>query len=250
MFIGRVVVFTSGQSNYLKQVSVIALNVTITRARTLVHSSVLPRLLLQHVLYIDKWVHSLQRGLPLYHWRPQRELQGLIWGWAKSPGTAGGREPAALSGNLQVAKLFKALLSTFGCPSDLTVDMLSPSRKWRGILGVLYCRPREAEFRLAWPPFPKERSGWRPGSKVNQGSCHRTHERSRAAERFNVRKATSLFCEAVIHSAYSLFVLLFLVQLCRPSISFSYSNKKTFSELNLYFQACRSWKIWNIEDSS
>lgn len=75
-------VFTFRQSNYLKPVFVVALNVTITRARTLVHSSVMPRLLLQHVLYIDKWVHSLQRGLPLYRWWPQRELQGLIWGWA------------------------------------------------------------------------------------------------------------------------------------------------------------------------
>lgn len=34
----------------------------------------------------------------------------------ESPWTGGGREPAALSGNLQVAKLFKALLSTLGCP--------------------------------------------------------------------------------------------------------------------------------------
>ncbi len=115
-------VFTFRQSNYLKPVFVVALNVTITRARTLVHSSVLPRLLLQHVLYIDKWVHSLQRGLPLYRWWPQRELRAWSEGGQtdsphfESPWMGGGREPAALSGNLQVAKLFKALLSTLGCP--------------------------------------------------------------------------------------------------------------------------------------
>ncbi len=115
-------VFTFRQSNYLKPVFVVALNVTITRARTLVHSSVLPRLLLQHVLYIDKWVHSLQRGLPLYRWWPQRELQAWSEGGQtdsphfESPWMGGGREPAALSGNLQVAKLFKALLSTWMPP--------------------------------------------------------------------------------------------------------------------------------------
>lgn len=116
LFIGRVVVFTFGRSSYLKQVSVIALNVTITRARTLVHSSVLPRLLLQHVLYIDKWVHSLQQGLPLYLWRPQRELQGLIWGWAKSPGTGGGRGSSSSVRQSSSGKSFQSFVIHFGMP--------------------------------------------------------------------------------------------------------------------------------------
>lgn len=112
--------FTLEQGNYLKPFSAIAWNVTITRARTLVHSSVLPRLLLQHVLYIDKWLHSSQRGLLLYHWRPQRESSrawsegGQIW----QPTLSDGRGEGSSSSVRQSSsgKAFQSFVIHFGMP--------------------------------------------------------------------------------------------------------------------------------------
>lgn len=98
---------------------------------TLVQSSLLSSLL-QYILYTDKWVLTLQWGDPLCfkqleHTETERMRESapgldLRVGksdsklWVLGMRREGGKGARALSGNLQVAKLFKALLSTLGCP--------------------------------------------------------------------------------------------------------------------------------------
>lgn len=126
-----------------------------------------------HTVYWQMSAYSSMRGFFVFQTaRTHRDREnerkssrawfegGQIWQQALSlwdEERGGERGPKLCQAIFKWQSFSKLCYPLWFAPSDLRMDALSPSRKWRGVLGMLYCSAGEAGFKRTWPAFPKER---------------------------------------------------------------------------------------------